>query len=98
MAMETNLSPIGIVLPAATPAVPPAYLKGGIRPFPRPPQQQWAPAWFYRALRAVSDQIEARRHCERSEAIQGCRRRPTITGLLRRFASRNDVSACRKPL
>ena len=40
--------------------------------------------------------IEARRHCERSEAIQGCRRRPTITGLLRRFASRNDNSAWSK--
>ena len=50
MAMESGVSPIGIVLPAPIPAVPPAYLRGGLGPFPRPPLQQWAPAWFYSAL------------------------------------------------
>jgi len=44
-----------------------------------------------------STRFDLRRHCERSEAIQGHRRRPTIPGLLRRFAPRNDGSARSKP-
>jgi hypothetical protein len=44
---------------------------------------------FPRALSRFNFQTALHRHCERSEAIHGAARK---TGLLRRFAPRNDVA------